>query len=534
MPSEIPIDTSSLLTILGLIAAVWAIIPTAARLQFKLSVTWFDWLVVISVFLASHYLVFEQSLRSIGLYYSFGPWRWGLDKGAAVYLLLLGLGIYISLRARAPKVARRNIEDFGKLADNFLLTKRYDELVGLVEPQLSKLFKITRHRPFLARLIAKMAPQPVFGINSLLRGTQQEQKSRIWRWFQSSLSTLEMALSKRDHSANQAQDLLRGLLNSQPLVTYLAVAHPSLCLKILGQPGVAREDFAELFMEALIADSSSRLYVELKNNQNLNGRHRLALPASNRILCFFFKDVSTAVSFGLYRSIGEPVCRRLDDDPKLAESYNRPLSNYTEVGKNRCPIYAGIKLFEIMVHEGIHQGQQDHLWLFYFTHFTDKILKQLRDVSPGDENYEFPTPFHFLLYQIVSITSNWIDDCIEVNESSISDNVRQMKHFDINYIPKQAADALGTIVREIIRSPKIDLGFKSYVLEISLSSLKRIQGNSRGTLVAQELTKSMIHGVNLPTNIGDRRELRQLFDRLDHVLRNDVPRFDEALKESMS
>ena len=136
MQIEPSIDTTGLLTILGLIAAVWAIIPTTARLQFKLSVTWLDWLVVISVFLVAHYLVFEQLLRSINFYYSFGPWKWGLDKGSATYLLLLGLGLYISLRARAPKVARRNIGNFGKLADNFLLTKRYDELVALVEPQL--------------------------------------------------------------------------------------------------------------------------------------------------------------------------------------------------------------------------------------------------------------------------------------------------------------------------------------------------------------------------------------------------------------
>lgn len=156
MTNDSPIDTSSLLTILGVIAAAWTIIPANNRLRFRLSVTWFDWLIVITVFLAVHYLVFERAFRAVGLYYIFGPWKWGLDKDSAVYLLLMALGFYLLVRARAPKLARRNIGTFGKLVDNLLLTKRYDELVSLVEPQLSKLLKMSKHRPLLAQLAATL------------------------------------------------------------------------------------------------------------------------------------------------------------------------------------------------------------------------------------------------------------------------------------------------------------------------------------------------------------------------------------------
>lgn len=147
MPNETSIDTSSLLTILGLVAAVWAIVPAATRLRFRLSITWFDWLIVVGVFLVVHYLAFESAFRSVGLYHNFGAWKWGLDKGSSIYLLLLGLSIFILVRARAPKLARRNIGIFAKLVDNLLLTKRYDELVSLVEPQFSKLLSISRYPP---------------------------------------------------------------------------------------------------------------------------------------------------------------------------------------------------------------------------------------------------------------------------------------------------------------------------------------------------------------------------------------------------
>ena len=40
------IDTSALLTMLGLIAAVWAVVPSTARLSFRLSLNRLDWLVI--------------------------------------------------------------------------------------------------------------------------------------------------------------------------------------------------------------------------------------------------------------------------------------------------------------------------------------------------------------------------------------------------------------------------------------------------------------------------------------------------------
>ena len=36
--------------------------------------------------------------------------------------------------------------------------------------------------------------------------------------------------------------------------------------------------------------------------------------------------------------------------------HNKSLGSYSDVSKYKCPIYSGITLFEIMVHEGIHQG----------------------------------------------------------------------------------------------------------------------------------------------------------------------------------
>jgi hypothetical protein len=50
------IDTGALLTMLGLIAAVWAVVPSSAKLSFRLSLSPLDWLLVVATLLMIHAL----------------------------------------------------------------------------------------------------------------------------------------------------------------------------------------------------------------------------------------------------------------------------------------------------------------------------------------------------------------------------------------------------------------------------------------------------------------------------------------------
>lgn len=535
MPNNPTIDTTVLITILGLIAAVWAVVPANTRLRFRLGMSWIDWSVAVGVFLVIHYLVFEQFFRSVGAYYSLGPWRWGLDKGSAVYLLLLSLALYILVRARKPKLANRSVGTFEKLVNTLLLTRRYDELFNLVEPHIFKLFKLTKSRSVLIRLINKIfprIPRPNFyfekGTNIVLPAHQ----SFINPYYKSLLASVGSIEFAQDRIAVRALILLKSLLNQPEFVSYVSVCHPHFCLKILAIPEVVREDFTELWMVALISDTNSLLYSELKNSENLNGRYRLAIPYSNQVLYFLFNDVATAERLAIYSPIGDCVCKFIDEDSKLAEEYNRHLGNYEKAGRYRCPVYAGIRLFEIMIHEAIHQGLQDHLWLFYFPHFIEKILNRMKTQSEKS-NSEWPTPFHYLIYKIVVVTANWISDCVEINEQQISEDVKNDKNFDLYYIPKQAIDALSTITQEIILSPQVDDRFKSYTLEIALKVLTRIQNEQEASEVAKQFITSMIEANGYARN-GYKEQLYRTYNSLDHAIRYETRSFVEKLEKSLS
>lgn len=530
-PSQI--DTTSLLTILGVIAAVWALISPTSRLRLRFCMAWWDWCIGGVVFLFIHYLVFAPVLEKLGLYYSLGPWKWGLNSSSAVYLLLLSVALYYFWRTRSPKLARGRVRIFRKLIENLHLTKRYDELVLLVEPQLSKLISLTKQQSWLVRIINHL-DKPNIDMSALFDGIKPQARP-AWRVYISPLlQYLKSCRLARTEANIQAREILLNLVTSPELTIHLALSHPHFCLKLLQADEVIRSDFIENYMDALLDAPGSRLYVELKNNQNLHRGNRLLLPENNRLLRFFFADAALAMNNGLDNAIGTAVCRRLDEDNKLAERLNKSLGSYYDSGRFRCPINSGLTLFEIMVHEGIHQGLQDHMWLHYFGHFAEKILKQM-DTSPDEEIYqEWPTPFHYLLYRLISIATDWAEQCALIDDSEILEATRSADKFDQHYISKEATKVLGVMLEYIIPSEKLSPAFKRYLLEVVVRCYIKLENNPRLSDVALALLTNVIMGKDLPTKISYRLKLRDEFRSIDHIMRKDALKFEQTLDESLA
>ncbi|MFP8403865.1 hypothetical protein [Pseudomonas aeruginosa] len=533
MTSPTQIDTTSLLTILGVIAAVWALITPTNRLQLRFCMNWRDWFVGGVVFLLIHYLVFAPALERLELYYSLGAWKWGLDSASAVYLLLLFVACYFFWRTRFPTLARGRVHIFRELIENLHLTKRYDELVLLVEPQLPKLISLTKQQSLLVRWIDRLNRRDI-DMAAMLRGERQTALPAWRKRLSSLLQKLKSWSLARDGAGTQAREILLNLVTSPELTIHLAVAHPHFCLKLLQSDEAIRSDFIDHYIDALLGAPGSRLYVELKNNQNLSVGSRLYLPENNRLLRFFFADAEAALKNGLDKAIGEAVCKRLDEDNKLVERLNQPLGSYHDAGRFRCPINSGITLFEIMIHEGIHQGLHDHMWLHYFGHFAEKILKQMT-VPPDQESYqEWPTPSHYLLYRLVSVATDWAEQCARIKDSDIPEAARAADDFDRHYISKEATKVLGSMLTDIIPSEKLSASFKKYLLEVVIRSHIEIQRDPNLADVSSSFLTAVILGVNMmPTKRAYRMALKNEFQRIDHVMRNDASAFEQALDASL-
>lgn len=531
------IDTSALLTMLGLIAAVWALVPSTARLSFQLSLSRLDWTIIGGTLFAIHALYFEPVLRDLGIYWVIGPWRWGFDKGGAQYLLFLVLAGFVYLRSRRTRLNRRNLPLFEKLATSLLHSRKFEELATLLDHHLDATLAFANAESIRGRVAAWLQPSlpPIVMAKGedgriSIRSASQSRRIRLGRWLKTRVAT---AIGPAQGPRQRARIVVRVLLSSREFVSYLALARPYLCLNVAERVELILEEFEDEFFEAMLANEGSVLYSELKNSQNLNGGegHRRAIPEENRLLAFYLKDVKVAAKLGVYRSVGEAVLSRIDSDDALLAKLNGPMFMYQEAGKYRCPVFAGIGFFEIMILEGLHQRLPDHLWLHYFPHFSRKLVSRARGLRTDDQNHEFPTPLCYLLYELVAATRSWIDDGIRLTEGGVLVDPEAHEGMHI-FISFEAAQAMGRILEPILCSPQLTQGLKVELLTVAVRMLAELRHYPRLARLESALRESLITPYDTSINARYVGELRRSFGEVDHVLRAELRSFDLALAEA--
>lgn len=527
------IDTSALLTMLGLIAAVWAVVPSTARLSFRLSLNWFDWLVIWSVLLIIHGFFFEPVLTALG-FPALGPWLWGFDKSATQYLLFLLLAAFVYWRSRRTRLTRWTLGLFDDLTTSLLYAGKYEELADLLQRHLASALDLAVSKNVRSRLADAIRPsRPDFQVvlhddGSVTLGAGASTSRLFRRWF-SFLEWLADHVGPSHRVQRRAAIVVKRLLSSRHLVEHLAIARPYLCIEIVEHATRVEERFQDEFFAALLDNETSVFYSEIKNNDNLSGSgHRLALPDENRLLRFYCVDVDVAARLGVYRSVGEAVLARIDTDEVLEKKLNGRLLTFQEVGKHHDPVYTGIWFFRIMVLEGLHQRVADHLWLHYMPHFASRLVDRAREVRPEDENHEFPTPLAYLLYEVVDTTAEWVKDAEALTKPDevLSPDQHEGNHI---YISFQAAEAIGRVIHPILISPSVPHRLKCELLGMALSTLRCLEQHKHLAPLARVMREHLIEPYGFGEQIDYLYRLKQCFDDQDHVLRAELERFDKEL-----
>ncbi len=531
------IDTSALFTMLTLIAAVWAVVPSTTKLSFRLSLNYFDWLVIWAALLIIHGFFFESVLITVG-FPPLGPWLWGFDKSSTQYLLFLLLTTYVYWRSRRTKLTRWNIGLFDELITSLLHAGKHEELAGLLQRHLESALDLAAPknvRSNLAKFIRPKRPdfQVIFQNDGSVTLGVVTPTSYLFRKWSSFCTWLADLVGPAEHVQRRAMGIVKRLLSSRSLVWHLAMARPYLCIDVMERATLVEEDFQDEFFNALLSNETSVLYSELKNNQNFGeGGHRLALPEENRLLRFYCADVDVASRLGVYRSIGEAIISRIDTDENLQKKLNGRLLTFQDVGKYHDPIFAGIYFFRVMVLEGLHQHIADHLWLHYMPYFVRRLIDCSREAQLEDENYEFPTPLTYLLYEIVEATSVWVKDAdilTNPGEEIRPDNV-EGNHV---YISFEAVKALSGIIQTILMAPRLPRRLKHELLCLVLTTLQDIEQSVQLTPLAVMMREYLIKPYGFKTHDNYLHVLEQYFEEQDHVLRGHLERLNEELHAAL-
>jgi hypothetical protein len=288
-----------LITAVGLLVAVYAILPRERHLDLGLRFGTLDVVVCVAACAAVLYLDLYSFFKAHGLVPRLPKWSVGLNPTEVIHVVLAVLVLALVLRARFARLSKRKIYKFQELADELLWSRSYLELLALFEAHIKQFFRIYHGDFWTRRLRERWLPD--FSVATLVlameRGEQRPPERALLGWIvRPVVSRLPEYRAQSAVAANTA----RSVLLSGGFVGALAGSRPYLGLEIVQNllvPGgrFFREQFVGLYVDALLSQKSGVLYAELAEPGEGRGLYRYVIPNGSRLLHFLFTPAKTAL-----------------------------------------------------------------------------------------------------------------------------------------------------------------------------------------------------------------------------------------------
>ncbi len=485
------VDTNGLLTIIALVLAVYAILPKERQRELVLRFRTFDLLLAVTGLVITHALQYYSFLRKI---LPLGEWKdtefaaYSLSEQSLSYLIILLVSLILILRMSRFRLRPSGLAAFKNLVDAEIGGKDFSSLATVVEDHIKALVDISRGRFFRSNFHRLLGPPSFF---DSIENRKRLNVPRQLRWIVDFVPSGKAAESL-------ASQILTTILSNKPFAVWCSENRPYVALSILKLEASIGGPFIENFFQAQLGDSSSVLYSELKNNQNMARGHRYQFPESNRILSQVLGDPAEAERVQIWRPIGEKMIAYLSELGKHPEQddYNLPLEDYMDNQRYESPLSAGIFFFDLMVSEAIHKGIKWHMWLYYMTHVTDRICD---NYSPRSEKIdltrEFPTKYSFVLYEITRALRSWISTLEElpVVQQNINLASTAADHENGNPI-KSSMIALGQHIHSVITCARIPIRFKNDLAEQAFSQYVELNKMQNGGRYAEAFLAILLVG----------------------------------------
>lgn len=316
---------------------------------------------------------------------------------------------------------------------------------------------------------------------------------------------------------------------------HYALNNPQLGVQLITDVNLdefARIDAVDLFLRVVIKHESSILYREIRNNKHRIDTDRYEIPEENQLLYALLDDCDVAHQLRAYQSIGDTTLHILEaQGRKDRDEYNHRRKSFS-VGHNsdevfRDPVFVAIRFFDIMVSESIYQGMQTHMWLYYYTHFTDQICENYEITDHSNPNEEFANDYSYLLYEMFSTLENWVR-LSKRNPDSITVNIKNSgATVENGDILKSSTRCLIQCHREILTTDEIPSRFKRERTESLFKAYFKLAASQNSD--AQKYSEALLaymeqelqaHG-NPPSPY--RSELQTVFSSIEPELRIKEP-----------
>ena len=540
------------LTFLTLIIAAYGIATETMRLRMRLHTLH---LALVSLTVFAIVIYFEtfavfgrhcpQSVGTACRYLTINK----LDDGSSPipgWLAFAGVVIWIciALSILAQRaVASWALPTLQRLVDELVVERRFAELIKVAEPQIDLLTRASKRKLLFAnwhdRLRDLNPHDDSMGIE-LLKQLEIETPPRTWRddlrtWSRINLSRLAWLIPARRIEQEAADEILRVMHLTQPLVEFIALFRPATGVSFLKIPTESVHEFCDAYLVALAADPKSTLYVEVERNQNVFGCNRYAFPQSNRLLYFLLGDAKIAERLGIWKPIGEWLIVNLSSsrNPEYVKSLNLSSDSF-EDEKWQDPCYTILRFFDLMVSAAEYQGIEWHMWLYYYPHFLDRLIKFYDDTgSDVDLLREMPTRAAYLIHELFRVMRAWILSVTDLDEGSphlIMASV-EPTHENGN-IPKSAILAIGSCLLALFEAENVGARLKADIFEGVVRTIDHLPAEGPLSKFRTVMIASVIRGGSRFA-AGERPAylvwLRAQYSEVDWVLRDRLGDFEASL-----
>lgn len=524
------------LSVLSIAIAVYALMTPVQKMQARLSLHMQALLAMFFLCGVIYLELFDTLQQSCGWSQDLcnalrvDPPRTLSAQQMAFALILLWLVLAVNIH-RFTRPSAAALSTFGKIVDQLLMDRRYDNLIVFLTPHM-KFLTIGAERRFLFQALhdwlGGFAPYDPKNIFRVPRGPEQE--SRIRHWLpdgaKSSIAWLHRVVPSEARYEEIATDILVRLARSDDLRMVITRDRPYFAFSIFDVKFRERFEFANAYFRDLMADPNSVFYQEMKVGLSLSWTEGFNLEPYNHLQNYLLKDCRVADDLSVYKPIGDYVEELIggEHDADYVQKLNGPK---TATAEYRDPTLNAISFFDIMVRRAAFQNVRSHMWLMYLTHFVERV----EDVSalPPTSNegwQEFPTFGAYLIYQVFDTLGDWVHLVRDLPETS---SHIQFNNRDLVSIPVFAAEALGRSLKRVLASDRLAEGFKTYMLEAVMYDIKNlftqgIQGEARAMLIAH-----IIGGGVAGHDVAHHTNLHNYLGSTEYSLRSDVPDFVEAV-----
>lgn len=526
-------NLDSLITVAALCVAVYAILPRVRRLELSLRFGVFGWVILCLSLVFILYLQFYQTFRTLGLTPNLNLNRWAVTTSHASFIVLLLTSIVLYFYIGLKSLSKSSVVKFREYVFELSREKKYSELFSLIEGNINQVLRIYSSNYALSRLRAcfEKNSRQYPDIQSRLDASNQlhnkpqhklkDWTAQIWRRVCRLCASI---LPGYGQEQEVAAEIVHEILINRNTVKAMVEIRPYFALQIFPKKFGANNEFVDIYLRYLAEDTNSVLYHEIRNNQNLEYQRGYALPKRNRLINYFFENCEIAEKYGVYKPIGEFVITHLDElySSSSPDPYNEPMGDFYEDSQWDSELLVGIRFFDIMVTSALYQNIKWHMWLFYFRYFVDRIIRNLdpndRLVNPTDE---WPTRYHYALYEIVSCLCNWataVDHIPPIQENVVLTTTASVN--ENGNIPKSSILALGQIVKQLVESDNISDRFKKYIMDIVYRRYFLLRINPKTKPYSEALIISIQcggHNVVGDVSYDHAQYLLDAFDEFDRV-----------------